>query len=154
MPVISLYYCTKKAVSHVINSRALTGEKLCINKAIHMLLMHSYATFKMFVLGPQISLVILSLFLPCTSSRSSAAGTTLGCHALLIICKFTTSRWSTRYSRWKLPFGTLGKIFSRLHTEILFLFSPENRIWHFVQCMKCQITFSGKNKKKYQFLIC
>ena len=30
----------KKAVSHVINSRALTGEKPCINKAIHALLMH------------------------------------------------------------------------------------------------------------------
>ena len=25
---------------HVINSRALTGEKPCINKAIHALLMH------------------------------------------------------------------------------------------------------------------
>ena len=34
-------------MSHVINSPALTGEKLCINKAIHALLMHGYATFKM-----------------------------------------------------------------------------------------------------------
>ena len=32
-------------MSHVINSRALTGEKPCINKAIHVLLMHGYATF-------------------------------------------------------------------------------------------------------------
>ena len=31
-----------KAVPHVINSRALTDEKPCINKAIHMLLMHGY----------------------------------------------------------------------------------------------------------------
>ena len=31
-------------MSHVINSRALTGEKPCINKAIHALLMHGYAT--------------------------------------------------------------------------------------------------------------
>ena len=38
---------------HVINSRALTGEKPCINKAIHALLMHGYATFNMLVLGPQ-----------------------------------------------------------------------------------------------------
>ena len=41
-------------MSHVINSRALTGEKLCINKAIHALLMHGYATFIMIVPGPQI----------------------------------------------------------------------------------------------------
>ena len=38
---------------HVINSRALTGEKTCINKAIHALLMHGYATFIMPVPGPQ-----------------------------------------------------------------------------------------------------
>ena len=37
---------------HVINSRALTGEKPCINKAIHALLMHGYATFNMPVQGP------------------------------------------------------------------------------------------------------
>ena len=41
-------------MSHVINSRALTGEKPCINKAIHALLMHGYATFNMIVPGPQI----------------------------------------------------------------------------------------------------
>ena len=38
-------------MSHVINSRALTSEKLCINKAIHALLMHGYATFNMILLG-------------------------------------------------------------------------------------------------------
>ena len=42
------------AVSHVINIRALTGEKPCINKAIHALLMHGYATFNIIVLRPQI----------------------------------------------------------------------------------------------------
>ena len=41
-------------MSHVINSRALTGEKPCINKAIHVLLMHGYVTFNMIVPGPQI----------------------------------------------------------------------------------------------------
>ena len=41
-------------MSHVINSHALTGEKLCINKAIQALLMHGYATFNMIVPGPQI----------------------------------------------------------------------------------------------------
>ena len=62
----------------------------------------------------------------------------------------------------------LGKIFSRRHTEIFFLFFPENRIWHFMQtvskktgfdisckfspyetiCIKCQNPVSwGKNKK-------
>ena len=39
-------------MSHVINSRALTGETPCINKAIHALLMHGYATFNMPVPGP------------------------------------------------------------------------------------------------------
>ena len=34
---------------HVINSRALTDEKPCINKAIHALLMHGHATFNMHV---------------------------------------------------------------------------------------------------------
>ena len=48
-----MYYCIK-VVSHVIKSRALTGEKPCINKAIHALLMHGYATFNMIVPGPQI----------------------------------------------------------------------------------------------------
>ena len=44
----------EKAVPHVINVRALTGEKSCINKAIHALLMHGYPTFNMLVPGPQI----------------------------------------------------------------------------------------------------
>ena len=43
----------KKAVPHVINSRALTSEKPCINKAIHTMSMHGYATFNMPVPGPQ-----------------------------------------------------------------------------------------------------
>ena len=47
----------QKAVSHVINSRALTGERPCINKAIHALLMHGYATFNMIVSGPRIAAV-------------------------------------------------------------------------------------------------
>ena len=42
---------------HVINSRALTGEKPCINKAIHALLMHGYATFNMPVPGHRIAAV-------------------------------------------------------------------------------------------------
>ena len=41
-------------MSHIINSRALTGEKPCINMAIHTLLMHGYATFNKIVPGPQI----------------------------------------------------------------------------------------------------
>ena len=40
-------------MSHVINSRALTGKKPCINKAIQALLMHGYATFNMLLQGPQ-----------------------------------------------------------------------------------------------------
>ena len=41
-------------MSLVINSRASTGEKPCINSAIHALLMHGYATFNLIVPGPQI----------------------------------------------------------------------------------------------------
>ena len=50
---IKTYYCIKRSVD-VINNGALTGEKLCINKAIHALLMHGYATFNMIVPGPHI----------------------------------------------------------------------------------------------------
>ena len=42
-------------MSHVINSRALTDEKPCINKAIHALIMHGYVTFNMLVPGPQLT---------------------------------------------------------------------------------------------------
>ena len=48
-----LSFLHKKSVSHVVNSRALTGEKPCINKAIHALLIYGYATFNMFIPGPQ-----------------------------------------------------------------------------------------------------
>ena len=51
-------------MSHVINSRALTGEKPCINKAIHALLMHGYATFNMLVRGHRIAAVTRCV-LPC-----------------------------------------------------------------------------------------
>ena len=51
-------------VSHVINSRALTGEKPCINKAIQALLMHGYATFNMIVPGPQIFLPLRDVYCP------------------------------------------------------------------------------------------
>ena len=47
-----MYIIAWKAVSHVINSRALTGEKLCINKATHAVLMHGFATFNMVVPRP------------------------------------------------------------------------------------------------------
>ena len=44
-------------MSHVINSRALTGEKPRINKAIHAMLMHGYATFNMVLPGPRFAAV-------------------------------------------------------------------------------------------------
>ena len=53
-----------KAVSHVINSRALNGEKLCTNKAIHALLMRGYATFNMIVPGHRYGAVTRCV-LPC-----------------------------------------------------------------------------------------
>ena len=56
----------------------------------------------------------------------------------LLISKFGTSTLST-----------LGKIFSRWHIEIFFLFFPENRFWHF------EISnpfFFRKNKKNINLL--
>ena len=52
--LVLTYFIAYKSVLHVIYSRALTGEKPCINKVIHALLMNGYATFNMFVPGPQI----------------------------------------------------------------------------------------------------
>ena len=51
-------------MSHVINSRALTGEKPCINKAIHALLIHGYATFSMLIPGHRIA-AVTRYVLPC-----------------------------------------------------------------------------------------
>ena len=45
----------KKQCRTLLTARALIGEKPCINKVIHALLMHGYATFNMIVPGPQIS---------------------------------------------------------------------------------------------------
>ena len=53
-PIFYFILLHKKAVSHVNNSRALTVEKPCINKAT---LMHGYATFNMLVPGLQESAV-------------------------------------------------------------------------------------------------
>ena len=44
-------------MSHVINSRALTDEKSCINKAIHALLMYGYTTFNMIYRGHRFAAV-------------------------------------------------------------------------------------------------
>ena len=54
----------------------------------------------------------------------------------------------------------LGKNFSRGYLEIIFLFFPENRLWHFMQtvssqetvCMNCQSLFSKKNMKNIVIL--
>ena len=47
-----------------INSRALTGEKPCINKAILVLLMHGYATFNILIPGHRIA-AVTRYVLPC-----------------------------------------------------------------------------------------
>ena len=54
---VSLCFSSKKAVSHIINSRAFPGEKPCINKAIHALLLNGYATFNMIVPGHRFAAV-------------------------------------------------------------------------------------------------
>ena len=54
-----------------------------------------------------------------------------------------------------LTLNFLGKIVSRWHIELFFLLFPENMTRHFMQivsigdiiCIKCQILFSGENKK-------
>ena len=58
--------------------------------------------------------------------------------------------------RW-LTLSMLGKIFSRWHTEIFFLFFPENRFWHFMQIVSIwrqfawnvKSSFLGENKKSF-----
>ena len=66
MKMIAQYSCYKqlkyillhkKTAPHVINSRALTGEKPCINKAIHALLMQGYTTFNMITPGHRFAAV-------------------------------------------------------------------------------------------------
>ena len=66
---------------HKKQSRALTGEKPCINKAIHALLMHGYATFNMIIPGPQIC-----------------------CR-----CKMCTARPSNEHTPWKLRSRDIGE---------------------------------------------
>ena len=75
---------------YVINSRALTGEKLCINKAIHALLMHGYAPFNMIVPGPQ------------------------------IYCRYEmcTARPSNGHSQWKLRSRDIGEMRNQIVQEI------------------------------------
>ena len=46
-------------------------------------------------------------------------------------CRFTGTHFSSM--NISLTLSTLGKIFSRRHFEIFFLFFPINRIWHFMQ---------------------
>ena len=59
-----------------------------------------------------------------------------------------------------LTLSTLGKVFSRRYFEIFFLFFPEKGFDISCKvssketiCMKCQILFSGKNKKNKKNII-
>ena len=47
----SYHIIAQKAVSHPINSHVLTGKKIRINQVIHMLLMHSFFTLHIRILG-------------------------------------------------------------------------------------------------------
>ena len=58
---------------------------------------------------------------------------------------------------------TLGKIYSTRQIEFFFLFSPENRIWHFMQIVLQWIHFARNFKscflikiimKTHQFVVC
>ena len=56
----------------------------------------------------------------------------------------------------KITHSMHGKNFSTRHFEIFFLFSPENRLWHFKQVVSLgvnchenvKVYFSGKNKNR------
>ena len=71
------------------------------------------------------------------------------------LSKYTKTHTSKHeYTINCLTLSTLGNIFSRRYIEIVFLFFPENRIWHFMQivsletiCMKCQIPFLENTRK-------
>ena len=61
-----------------------------------------------------------------------------------------------------LTLSTLGKIFSRWHIEIFFLFFSEDRIWHFIQTILngdnlreiSNPVFWEKLEKYHQFVVC
>ena len=91
--------------------------------------------------------------------------TALSTSVILSSCKHVFCFNSELTKNWNPPYicmfiylyltlSTLGKIY-RWRTEIFLLLFPENRFWHFKHivsetiCMKCQILFSGKNKKKF-----
>ena len=48
----NIVYCIK-TVLHTINSHVLTGTNQCINKAIHVLLIHGLAVLRISIPGPQ-----------------------------------------------------------------------------------------------------
>ena len=94
---------------HVINSRALTGEKPCINKAIHVLLMHGYATFNMIV------------------------------HRFCCRYEMCTARPKNEYSQWKLRSRDIGEKVKQNSARnnkkcskcFQFLCNNSNQIWFF-----------------------
>ena len=61
-----LYYCIK-ALSHIINSHVLTSTNPCINKAIHMLLMHGFAVLHISI--PRPSQKLMSSSVTCTEAN-------------------------------------------------------------------------------------
>ena len=46
------FYYWIKTVSHAINSHVLTGTSLCIDKAVHVLLIHSFVALRISISGP------------------------------------------------------------------------------------------------------
>ena len=64
-----MLFIALKAVSHVINSRALTGEK-----AIHVLLMHRYATFNMIVPGHKFAAATRCVLVGPSNARFDCIG--------------------------------------------------------------------------------
>ena len=84
--------------------------------------------------------------------------TLYGLNTYLYLWTLYELRVGFRSNKTGLTLTTLGKIFSRWYFEIVVIYFPENRNWNFMQtkvCIKCQILFSGKNKKKYhQFVVC
>ena len=73
-----------------------------------------------------------------TDLRLHFKGTDLGLHCSLqgLVCPNTSGKYGITICSlmnlpsvyWVLTLSTLGKIFSRRHFEIFFLFFPENRI--------------------------
>ena len=97
----------------------------------------SYRVTSQLAQGCRRSRLLKQLLMPHDGPRMTDDGhwlTTIAHHEHFVL------RWANNDD---LTLSTLGKVFSRQHTEIFYLFFPDNRIWHFMQI----VSNGGKIRK-------